>query len=117
VQLPSETLVNVAGCIAMAEGKTDGSGCAGALQADQECARAACLPTCPTSTPSQIATEDSCEKQANLTTCATYEKPAECAGAIKAGDAGTTAEQACFGGANATADSLFEAVALAFCGP
>jgi hypothetical protein len=117
VQLPAETLVNVAGCVAMAEGKLDGSGCGGAYQADQECQRAACLPTCPTLTKAQVSAEGACEIQANKTTCATFGKPAECAGAIASGDAGTTAEVACFGGgASATPDALFEAVALAFCG-
>jgi hypothetical protein len=115
VLLPTEVLVNVPGCIALAEGKTDGSGCGGALSADQECDRAACLPTCPTATASEVTAESACEKAADQAVCATYEKPAECAGAIEESDAGA-AGQSCFGLPDATSDAVFEAVAIAFCG-
>ena len=126
IQLPTELLINVAGCIALAEGKADGSGCGGALQTDEECQRAACLPTCPTSTSAQAEAEVACESSANGLAedggsggvCATYAAAATCAGAILEGlDGGTPAEQACFGGADAGASGQFEAVALAFCGP
>ena len=115
VRLPTETLVNVAGCIALAEGKTDGSGCGGALSAEEECDRTQCLPVCPTVTPSELANEQACEKAADLGACATYEKPAECAGAIEQSDAGA-AGQSCFGLPSGSGDAVLEAVAMAFCG-
>ena len=49
--------------------------------------------------------------------CAAYVKPAECAGAIAALDAGTPAETQCFGSADGGANGQLTAVALAFCGP
>jgi hypothetical protein len=123
VALPTELLVNVAGCLALAEGKTDGSGCGGALQADEQCQRAACLPSCPTTSTAQLAAEAACETAANALAsdagaggaCATFVPPAQCAGAIEQTDAGTPAEKACFGAGGANAQ--FEGVALAFCGP
>jgi hypothetical protein len=115
VFLPTETLVNVAGCIALAEGKSDGTGCGGALSADQECDRAACLPTCPTQTSSQVETEGACESLADQGACQTYATPAGCAGAIELGDAGTPAEQSCFGFPTGTSTAIFEQVAAAFC--
>jgi hypothetical protein len=123
VSLPGVLLVNVAGCIALAEGKTDGSGCGGALQQDEQCQRAACLPTC--SIVSHPTDEANCETEANALpgdaggggACAKFVPPAECAGAIEQTDAGTPAEKACFGGSAAGGASQFEAVALAFCGP
>jgi hypothetical protein len=124
VFLPTELLINLAGCIALAEGKADGSGCGGALQADEECQRAACLPSCPTGTSAQAVAEQSCETQANALpgdastggVCAAYVQAAECAGAIAALDAGTPGAKACFG-ANAGVNAELTAVALAFCGP
>jgi hypothetical protein len=118
VLLPTEVLVNVAGCIALAEGKPDGSGCGGALSADQQCDLAACLPTCPTATANEVATESACEQSANVLeagVCAAFVPAAECAGAIEASDAGA-AGQSCFGLPSGTSDAVFEAVALAFCG-
>ncbi len=127
VFLPTELLINVAGCIALAEGKTDGSGCGGALQADEECQRTACLPTCATGSAEQVSIEQSCEAQANYLppgdaggggVCAAYVQPAECAGAIEVLDAGTPGQRACFGtGEDAGANAQLTAVALAFCGP
>jgi hypothetical protein len=126
IALPTELLVNVAGCIALAEGKTDGSGCGGALQADEQCQRAACLPSCPTTSSMQITAEEACETAANAFpgdagtgggACAAYVGPATCAGAIQQTDAGTAAEKACIGSGGANARAQFEAVALAFCGP
>ena len=123
VFLPTELLPNVAGCIALAEGKTDGSGCGGALQADEQCQRAACLPRCPTTSAAAATAEQDCESKANGPggdggvggVCAAFAAPAQCAGAIAHLDAGSAAEKACFGtGSDAT---QFEAVALAFCGP
>ncbi len=124
VRLPTELLINVAGCIALAEGKADGSGCGGALQSDEECERAVCLPTCPTATTSQLSAEQSCETDANQLAsdggaggvCATYALAATCAGAIEL-DGGSSAAAACFGGAGGGASAQFKAVALAFCGP
>ncbi|MGO9714781.1 MAG: hypothetical protein ACLQBL_38400 [Polyangiaceae bacterium] len=126
VLLPTETLINVAGCIALAEGKVDGSGCGGALQADEQCQFAACLPSCVTDTTSQIAAAVACEAQANTVgvdagangVCATYATKASCAASMELGvDGGTPAEQSCFGGgADAGSNAEFEAVALAFCG-
>ncbi len=115
IHLPTETLLNVAGCIALAEGKTDGSGCGGALSAEEQCDRTQCLPVCPTATASELATEQACEKAADTGACATYEKPAECAGAIEESDAGA-AGQNCFGLPSGSGDAVFEAVAMAFCG-
>jgi hypothetical protein len=125
VLLPTELMVNLPGCIALAEGKVDGSGCGGKLQADEQCQNAACLPTCPTSSPSQVTAEGACEQAANVVSsdggaggvCASYAAPAECAGAIQAGDAGTPAEVQCFGAAGGGANAAFVAVGLAFCGP
>jgi hypothetical protein len=120
VQLPTETLINLPGCIAVAEGKTDGSGCGGALSAFEECGRAACLPTCPTGNASEVAAESACEKATDLDdgggVCGAYATPADCANAIETGDAGTAAEKACFGLPSGTSDAVFEAVALALCG-
>jgi hypothetical protein len=126
IALPTELLVNVAGCIALAEAKTDGSGCGGALQADEECQRAACLPTCPTTSSTQITAEEACETAANALpgdggagggACAAFVAAAACAGVIEQTDAGTPAEKACIGSGAANANGQFEAVALAFCGP
>jgi hypothetical protein len=123
VLLPTALLVNVGGCVALAEGKTDGSGCGGAINADQECDRAACLSTCSVGSPSLAAQEAACEQTANVLpddggsggVCASYATAALCETAILAGDAGT-AQQQCFGGPDAGASSVFEAVGLAFCG-
>jgi hypothetical protein len=125
VLLPTEELINVAGCIALAEGKTDGSGCGGALQADEQCQRAACFPICVMTSPSERSAEQECEAQANKLpddagaggACAAFVPPAECAGAIQLHDAGTAAERQCLGGDAGAGDTQFEAVALAFCGP
>jgi hypothetical protein len=124
VALPTELLINLAGCIALAEGKVDGSGCGGSLQADQQCQRAACLATCPTASSSQVASEVICEEDANLLpadggaggVCAKFALRATCAGAIADGDAGTTAERQCFGAGDGGTNATFEAVSLAFCG-
>jgi hypothetical protein len=116
VFLPTETLVNTSGCLALAEGKDDGTGCGGSLSALQECNRAACLPTCPTGTTSENAAETACEANAQTGVCTTYATPAECAGAIQEGDAGTPAERSCFGLPSGTAAATLQAVATAFCG-
>jgi hypothetical protein len=123
---PAVTIINLAGCLALAEGKLDGSGCGGAPQADQQCQLAACLPTCPTSTASEVQEEGNCEQLANALpgdaggggVCAKYAVAAECAGSIAAGDAdaGTAAEVACFGAAGGGTDGQLLAVATAFCG-
>lgn len=121
VLLANDTLLNVAGCLAMAEGKLDGSGCGGSLQVDEECGRAACLASCPISDEPGAVAEVACEKAANQSTgvCATYATSAQCAGRLLQADAGASAaELQCLGGgANATSDAVFEGVALAFCGP
>lgn len=124
IALPTEQLLNVPGCLALAEGKTDGSGCGGLLQAEQQCDHAACLPTCETGTMAGVTAEVSCEAQANTAStgvCASYATAAACAGTIQTGgDAGTAAEMACFGltggAGSGTSDSEFTAVAMAFCG-
>ena len=120
VELPTETLINLPGCIAVAEGKTDGSGCGGALSAFEECGRAACLPTCPTGSAAEVAAESACETSTDLAdgggVCASYAPAAECADAIETGDGGTAAEKACFGLPSGSSDAVFEAVALALCG-
>jgi hypothetical protein len=113
VELPSQQLINLPGCLAVAEGKTDGSGCGGALAAYEQCARAACLPSCPTGTADELSAEAACETATQTGACKAFVAPAQCAGSIEAGDAGTAAEKACFG---ATNDEEFEAVALALCG-
>jgi hypothetical protein len=123
VELPTETLLNLPGCIAVAEGKTDGSGCGGALSAFEECGRAACLPTCPTGNASELAAESACETSTDLAdgggVCGSYAPAAECADAIETGDGGTAAEaaeKACFGLPSGSSEAVFEAVALALCG-
>jgi hypothetical protein len=124
VLLPTALFINVSGCLALAEGKTDGSGCGGALQADGECEHAACLPFCPAGSSSLNAAEASCELKANALpadggagggVCSTYASAAQCAPIIASGDAGTTAERQCFG--DGGTNSSFVAVGLAFCGP
>ncbi len=120
---PTESTINVVGCLALAEGKPDGTGCAGSLNAANQCDRAACYPTCPlgSSDPAvanaEVQQELACETSAQSTVCATYTTQAACAGAIKAGDAGTPDEAKCFGVPAGTPDVIFENVALAFCGP
>jgi hypothetical protein len=123
VALPTALIINVAGCIALAEGKVDGSGCGGSLQADQQCQEAACLPTCSLGSPALQASEAACEVKANAVpgdggasgVCGSYAIPALCASAIQGGDGGTAGRQ-CFGGADGGTNAQFEAVALAFCG-
>jgi hypothetical protein len=120
VELPTETLINLPGCIAVAEGKTDGSGCGGALSAFEQCGRAACLPTCPTGNAAEVATESACETSTDLAdgggVCGSYATAADCADAIETDDAGTAAEKACFGLPTGSSDAVFQAVALALCG-
>jgi hypothetical protein len=120
VLYPGAQVINVAGCVAIAEGKTDGSGCGGLLQADVECESAACYPNCEVGTPAGVTAEVACETQANLAptgVCSSYATAASCAGTIQESDGGTAAEAACFGLPQGTSDAQFTAVALAFCGP
>jgi hypothetical protein len=123
VRTPTEMLINVPGCIAIQEQHLDGTGCGGALAASQECGRTVCAPVCPvgSSVPATAATEraqeEACEKQSEQGVCAPFTGPAECAGRIVAGDAGTPDDQKCFGLPTQSKDAVFEAVGLVFCGP
>ncbi len=124
VLLPTALVINVPGCIALGEGKTDGSGCGGALMDDEECTRASCLPTCQVGTSYLDSIEANCEQQANVIgndagvpggTCASYAQNATCASKLESGDAGPAS--ACFGiGPDAGTNSVFVNVGMIFCG-
>jgi hypothetical protein len=125
VGLPTQTLINVPGCLAIAEGAPSGTGCGGALSASQECGRAACAQSCPvgasdpTTAQLERSYEELCEKAAETGACLAYTGPAQCAGKIVIGDAGNADEAKCLGvgSPGSTRDAIFEAVAAAFCGP
>jgi hypothetical protein len=101
----SDRQINVAGCIAIVTHDT-GSGCAGSVQALQECEAAACADNCEGAASASLST---CTQQADGAGCANYLSPAACIY-----DAGAGA-LACFGPANGTFGQKFAAVATVFC--
>jgi hypothetical protein len=104
--------VNIAGCLAIAEGKIDGSGCAGKLQAGSQCDDAACKVNCPVTDDASFKLYQQCtqtaDQDANL--CGSYATAAQCADVIVEGG---TAGASCLQGQ--TFDDLYAAVAPVFC--
>jgi hypothetical protein len=80
--------LNVAGCLALAEDKLDGSGCGGKYQAMDQCEQAACKSQCPLTDSASLQLYDRCVMAANTDpqTCQSYATLAKCANAIQ--DAG-----------------------------
>jgi len=104
---------NFAGCVAIAEGKLDGSGCAGAVAAEVGCDNAACTVSCPVdSTGAGLAALNDCLDAAQQGTCARFFAPAQCISA----DTGPLAPCDPFNYADADPLAATQAVAGVFCG-
>lgn len=101
----SDRQINVSGCMAIALGD-NGSGCAGSVQALEECESAACADNCEGATAAALG---ACIQQADGTGCDNYLAPAACVY-----DAGAGA-LACLGPSQGTFAQKFAAVATVFC--
>jgi hypothetical protein len=101
----SDRQLNVSGCMAIVL-DDNGSGCAGSVQALQECESAACADNCEGASSAALS---ACTEQADGAGCANYLSPATCIY-----DAGAGA-LACFGPSNGTFGEKFAAVATVFC--
>jgi hypothetical protein len=80
--------LNVAGCLAIAEGKLDGSGCGGKYQAMEQCEEAACRAQCPLTDRTSLQLYDRCLLAAadDPQICKSYATAAKCASEVQ--DAG-----------------------------
>jgi hypothetical protein len=101
----SDRQINVSGCMAIIL-SDNGSGCAGSVQALEECESAACADNCEGASATALA---QCIEQADGTGCDNYLSPATCVY-----DAGAGA-LACLGPAQGTFGQKFAAVAKVFC--
>ncbi len=78
--------LNVAGCIARTSNDVTANGCGAKVQAANQCAKAACVGTCPVVNDDYlICTDDA------VTVCASYETAATCATALQQADASAAA--------------------------
>jgi hypothetical protein len=106
--------LNIAGCIAAAEGNTTSSGCGAKVQAADQCGGEACDANCPVPEGDDAALDarNACVEQAATTVCQTFTTDAECAEPLLA-SGGSAA--VCASGTN----FLDRAIAIAkfFCGP
>jgi hypothetical protein len=105
--------VNVAGCIAQADGDVSATGCGAAYAAAIACRQASCNACWQAQGTSATFQQFSdCESQAGVTTCQTYAQavPAKC------GDLKTTAASVCMPPSSATAKDAFMQIAPLFCG-
>jgi hypothetical protein len=102
--------LNIAGCIAIDEGKLDGSGCGGAYQANSQCEDAMCKSNCPVTDDATFAAYQACVQQADATECQAYSNGAACAAAIEeAGAPGASCVS------TQTFDDGYKAMAPIFC--
>lgn len=93
--------LNIAGCIANAEGNKTATGCGAKYQAARDCADAACADNCQGSDSAALKALQACETQALSGDCKKYADDANCAdallntgGAAEACNAGNTFEEA-----------------------
>jgi hypothetical protein len=105
VDTDSVRQLNVAGCMALVNGDTGGTGCAGQYQALAGCESAACATNCTNAVSNQLA---ACVSEADNGGCSNLLAAAACVN-----DAG--AADVCFGPQNATFPQVFTAVATVFC--
>jgi hypothetical protein len=85
--------LNIAGCLALAESRPDGSGCGGKFQANSQCEDAACKANCPVTDDASFAAYQNCVQTADTTPniCQSYANAATCADQIvEAGAVGAT---------------------------
>jgi hypothetical protein len=85
--------LNVAGCIAIAENHSDGTGCGGKYQASSQCGDASCKPSCPVTDDTSFQLFEQCVMNADgqAQYCKSYSDAATCADAImEAGAAGSS---------------------------
>jgi hypothetical protein len=112
-QKTGTTNINYAGCFALAEGKTDGSGCGGSVQTAAECTQAACGAACPVdSSGNGLDALNTCIQTAGSGTCATYQTAADNCFNVDSG-----ATQACLGPDPNDFWGNAQVVATVFCGP
>ncbi len=98
-------LVNVAGCVAIAQNETNPSGCAGALQAERQCGEAACGASCPVTDDASLSMLGTCMSEASAGECHSY---------TTAADTACGNVTACSGSTFAT---LFGSIARTMCAP
>ncbi len=101
----SDRQLNVSGCLAIVLHDT-GAGCAGTLQALQECEAAACADNCAGDSTAALS---ACTFAADGNGCSNYVAPSACVY-----EAGASA-QTCFGPAGGTFGEKFAAIAAVFC--
>ncbi len=107
-------VLNLAGCIQIADTSDAGLACATAVQATEACAEAACRASCAlTSDPASVAAYVACTKAATASTaCSTWATPAQgCVSAEQ--EAGVGEITNCFA---ATAEQEFDDIGVYFCG-
>jgi hypothetical protein len=74
--------INYAGCVALQEGKRDGSGCGGAMTFAEQCEDGACAANCPMTDDLSYEAYRRCVEAADRGACARYVAAAACAPAI-----------------------------------
>jgi hypothetical protein len=87
--------LNIAGCVANAEGNPTETSCGAKYQAANGCAAEACEANCPGSDAKSVDALNACEQKALTSVCQTYSTAADCATALL--DTGGVAEVCNFG--------------------